>query len=196
VEIFDNFNTFSSNITINVAPSPIFTITPGPSIVACPLDSVVLTPSNFYPGSDYYWSNGAVSETITIGTTGIGFEIRTLNLIITNSQGCSFYDTVTIVFDFASCSGVFEAKENSILKAYPNPTTGEITVEFPADFELEKLEVLDIQGRMIRTFPVAGSSKESKLMTIDLSDEPEGVYFLRAARDRTIYYQKIILTRD
>lgn len=196
VEIFDDFNTFSSNITINIAPSPIFTITPGPNIVACPLDSVTLSPSSLYPGSDYYWSNGAVTQTLTVGTTGIGFEIRTLDLIITNSQGCSYYDTVTIVFDFASCSGVFDGNDRLMMKAYPNPTTGEVSVEFPAGIELDKLEVLDMQGRVIRAFPVTGPVKGSDTMVIDLSEEPDGIYFLRASRERTLYYQKIILTRD
>jgi hypothetical protein len=53
-----------------------------------------------------------------------------------------------------------------------------------------------MQGRVIRTHRPSGSQNLRNPIAIDLSDEPEGVYFLRAASGNMLYYQKIILVHD
>jgi len=194
VEVFDQFNTFTSEITVNVSLSPVFSIEPGPSIVACPLDSVVLLPDHAYTGASYYWSNGSTGPSLTVGTTGIGFEIRTLDLTITNSEGCSFSDTVTIVFDFASCSGIMEQDDAPSLLVYPNPTTGELTVRFTDGAGFKQLDVIDIQGVTIKNENLQNRNDGLNLITVDLSDLPDGIYFLRAIHEQYVRYQKVVVS--
>ncbi len=59
----------------------------------CPNDSIVLDAGN--AGSTYDWSNGAESQKITIKNNGIA-GTTTLNLIVTNTFGCTAKDTIAI----------------------------------------------------------------------------------------------------
>jgi hypothetical protein len=193
VEIFDNFNTFISDITINVAPSPQFTILEGPQITACPLDSVILEPSTYFPGAEYYWSNGSVEPSITVGTTGIGFEIRTIDLTITNIEGCTYSDTVTVIFDFASCSTIPETEDNPSCLVYPNPTTGHLSIKVLGDHQLKRIEVFDVHGTLLSSdFP--SRTEGDDLHFIDLSELSPGIYFLKLTDEKVARYHKIILS--
>lgn len=195
VSISDNFNTFSGNININVAPSPQFTIDPGSTITACPLDSVVLKPSHFFPGATYYWSNGSTEPTITVGTTGIGFEIRTMNLTITNAEGCTYSDTATIVFDFSTCSGISEANENDGFYIYPNPTTGKLTVEFTDGMQFKEVDIIDIHGVVVQSETLHFTNPGQARISIDLAGLTEGIYFLKAVHEHFVKYEKVIVNR-
>lgn len=192
VEIFDLFNTFTSEITINVAPSPQFSILKGPLITACPLDSVVLEPSSYFPGAEYYWSNGSVESSITVGTTGIGFEIRTIDLTITNAEGCSYTDTVMVIFDFASCSAISETAVGPACLVYPNPTTGELNIKLLGENCLERIDIMDMQGALIRTDDPR-KKIVSDIYSVDLSIFSPGIYFLKLTCDQNVWYHKVVL---
>jgi hypothetical protein len=160
------------------------------------LDSVVLQPNNLYPGATYYWSNGSVAPSVTIGTTGIGFEIRALDLIVTNAEGCSYYDTVTVIFDFASCSGVVEQDNAPSLLVYPNPTHGELSVRFVNGARFSRLDIIDIHGIVIKTEQLNQPGNGNDLIKLDLSGFPDGTYFIRAVHDHLIRYQKVVVTSE
>jgi hypothetical protein len=196
VEIFDNFNTFISDITINVAPSPQFTILNGPQITACPLDSVVLEPSTYFPGAEYYWSNGSVDSSITVGTTGIGFEIRTLELTITNAEGCTFSDTVTVIFDFAECSGTNELVKNESVRLYPNPGDGNLSLIFKNCSGNAIVSVSNHIGQTVIE-PKSFDVKElSDKFLIDLKSLTDGIYFVSVRLDnQPVGVYKYILRR-
>lgn len=193
VEIDDGFNIFTSTITIHVAPSPAFTITGGPQIIACPADSVLLSPSQLFPGSGYYWSNGSTEPVIRLATTGIGFSVRTLGLTITNPEGCSFTDSVTVIFDFAACFGIEDYKTFPSVSIYPNPSTGLINIEFEEGEGFRELQVLNPQGSVIYVQDLRNLVPGSNKITVDLQVFPSGVYLVRAVHDRFIHHQKVIL---
>lgn len=79
----------------------------------------------------------------------------------------------------------------AIKKLYPNPTSGEITIEW-GDTETsgERLvQIVDLQGKIVAKF-VAQAPKTS----INLSQLPQGVYFITAIVNGTIYKaEKLIL---
>jgi len=194
VEIFDQFNAYDTTITVHVAPTPFFSITPGPTINACPLDTVVIAPNFLFPGASYYWSNGSVEPTITVGTTGIGFDVKTLDLTITNADGCVYSDTVTIIFDFASCTGIGERDYNPGFLVYPNPTPGLLHVTFHQGEKFNEIDVIDIHGVVLKKEMLHFSNTGHSTIIINLTDSPEGIYFLRAVHDDFVKYQKVVVS--
>ncbi|MEI7982717.1 MAG: T9SS type A sorting domain-containing protein, partial [Bacteroidota bacterium] len=69
------------------------------------------------------------------------------------------------------------SKEQSSIKIYPNPTTGNFILELPLDIQTEKVqvEVYGIWGKKVLTTTLNGERKHE----FSLSDKPTGVYFIR-----------------
>jgi hypothetical protein len=193
VEIFDGYNTFSTNITVNVAPSPAFFILGGPQIIACPADTVTLEPDTTFYGASYYWSNGSTDPSIRLATTGIGYSARTLNLKITNTDHCEYADTVTVIFDFAACFGIEEYKTYPAVKVYPNPSAGLINIELEESGGFSELQIINPQGVIVYRKDLGNLIPGRSLIIADLSKYPKGVYVLRAIHDRFIHIQKVVI---
>ncbi|MCO5289007.1 MAG: fibronectin type III domain-containing protein [Bacteroidetes bacterium] len=70
----------SNTVNVSVSTAPAATITPSGSTSICPGSSVTLTAST---GSNYLWSNGATTQSITVNTAG-GYSVT-----VSNAQGCS-----------------------------------------------------------------------------------------------------------
>lgn len=78
------------------------------------------------------------------------------------------------------------------LKIYPNPTRGNLTIEFTVPIEKSegKLEFFDIQGRKVMNSPI-DNTKE--LVHIDISNLKNGIYLMRVLmNDGRQFSQKLI----
>jgi len=74
----------SNPVTVTVNPVPAANISVGGPTSFCSGNTVVLTAS---AGSSWLWSNGATTQSITVGTSG------TFGVTVTNSSGCSAVST-------------------------------------------------------------------------------------------------------
>jgi hypothetical protein len=192
VKIWDGFNDVTMTVTVEVMESPFFNLSNGQDIIACPYDSVLLKPSQTYPESTYYWSNGATTPTIKIGTTGIGFDMRSYNLQVTTRQGCQYSDSTRVIFDFAACFGIDEYPSFSSVKIYPNPTLGAFTVDFEDGQGFKELIVLNSMGDAVLKMNLENLPNGPAQVTIDLTRFSSGIYLLQAVNERFIYHQKVI----
>ncbi len=87
-----------------------------------------------------------------------------------------------------SCSstlGVDEGSYNNI-NIFPNPTSGKILIESNS---VRVLSITDAIGQEINAFPVS----EGNNISVDLSNEQSGVYFLKYKSGENIYCKKILL---
>ena len=199
VNIDDGYNEFNSSITVHVASTPTFIIQAPPyivqggQIVACPADTVILVPNNLFTGADYYWSNGSINPSVKVSTTGIGFNIKTISLKITNPNGCDYTDSITVIFDFAACFGIDEYASFPAVKVFPNPTSGLINVELEKGEGFSAIEIINMQGSLIYRRELDHLVPGTNILNFDLSGSPGGVYLLRAIHDRFIHHQKVIL---
>lgn len=192
VIIDDGFNKDTTSATVQVMDSPAFQITGGPDIVACPYDSVTLAPDQTFTGYDYYWSNGATSPDLKIGTTGIGFDQKTYHLTVTTPFGCQHTESVTVTFDFAACFGIEEYQNFPTVKVFPNPTKGSFTVEFEDGEGFTELKVLNSMGEVVVCKDLEFLNAGINQIKIDLNEYSPGIYFLQAINERFIYHQKVI----
>ncbi len=96
----DGCSATSSITIVTVNPLPIVTITPSGPSAFCEGNSIILTASS---GVNYYWSNGATTQSITVTTSGIY--------------------TVTVT-DFNNCSGI---SSPLLVTVYPLPLKPTIT---------------------------------------------------------------------
>lgn len=111
--------TTDADFQLEVSPLPIVNL--GPDSVLCVYNSIVLDPGAGF--ASYLWSDGSVSSTIIIDSTGTGIGTKTVFVEVTNMYSCSNSDTLNITFDL--CAGVNEADiDFSFFTVSPNPFDG------------------------------------------------------------------------
>ena len=188
VEIDDGFNKDYDTIRVVVSSLPPLDL--GPDRSVCPYDSVQLQAG--LSGLNYYWSNGSTEPYIIVGTTGIGFDIKTVWLEVTDALGCRSVDSVSVIFDFAACLGVEEMEDNIAVQLFPNPTSGDLHLSAEGLAGNITTIVSTLQGVEIyrSTDKVKTGAFEKDL---SLHGHPAGMYFLMIIHDGKIVTGKILL---
>jgi predicted dienelactone hydrolase len=76
--------------------------------------------------------------------------------------------------------------------AYPNPSNGELNIEFFATAETQNasITIMDMMGRAVLTQNVV-AAEGTNLQTIDISALPQGTYLIRTAAGNDFYTTKI-----
>lgn len=64
-----------------------------------------------------------------------------------------------------------------VLRVYPNPTSGELSLN--AELPIERVDIVDAGGRVVRTL-TAGGDRAGTSWRMELADLPRGVYLARA----------------
>ena len=126
----------------------------------------------------------------TMGSASYTLDVNTAVLTATANEGYSFViwndgntenpRTVTVTSDTAFVA-IFTASGSSSLQAvnasefalYPNPAKSFVTLEFETLQENTLLQILDINGRRVRTLDLKAGIET---LRIDLGDLPKGVY--------------------
>jgi hypothetical protein len=75
-------------------------------------------------------------------------------------------------------------RSSSSAYAFPNPSTGRVTIHLPTESIGESITVCDITGRVIARSPLTGTSVE-----IDLSWAPVGTYFIKRVDESPLAIQ-------
>ncbi len=68
---------------------------------------------------------------------------------------------------------------NKLLKIYPNPAQEQLTIVGLDKFSINKIEILDISGKLVKSFSTFNVSEEFK---INISDLNEGIYFIKLGK--------------
>jgi hypothetical protein len=138
-------------------------------------DSIVTLVVTTYPTFDT-----TINATINAGETyaEFGFNESEAGTYVQNLQtefGCD--STITLVLSVNSSLLEAEIEEISF---YPNPTDSKVTFSQA----IEKVEVIDLTGKVIFTF--------SNAKTINIESLPAGAYYLRLTNDEKTIMQKVI----
>jgi hypothetical protein len=113
--------------------------------------------------------DGATGANLTIQQTGL------YTCLVTDENGCV---ATSQVYDLLCCVGVEELGVVSLLSLQPNPSEGEFVLRLNSNESVDiSISVIDIMGqRIVDTEMIERSTSLTK--SIDLSQFPDGVYFL------------------
>ncbi|MCK9399537.1 MAG: T9SS type A sorting domain-containing protein [Bacteroidales bacterium] len=189
VQVFDQFNYFGASVDVEVSQPPLVNL--GTDILACPYDTVKLSVN--LPGMTYYWSNGSDESSVSIGTTGIGFDMKKIWVRVENDLGCFGTDTIQVTFDFAQCSGVNEASDETYVYIYPNPTTGKVQVEWKGLSGNVDMQLSDIHGNLIFDQIIMAPPSGDYKGSFHLEGQPKGIYLLKLVGEEKVLVRKILL---
>jgi hypothetical protein len=170
----------SAAVTFNITVLPLIAVT---GITDVPTEVAFGVPLNLRgtvapedaTNQDIVWS---IQSAGTTGATIWGdvlFTNTTGTVVVTATiaRGLAVDMPYTQNFDIAvRNSAGLEDISSPLVRAYPNPTTGQITID-NLQFTIESVEVFDLYGKKIVNCPLSIHN------TIDISHLPAGLYLLR-----------------
>lgn len=175
VLVSDGYNMISGSAGVTVHPKPFVDL--GSDTIVCVFDTITIDAGN--EGSSYIWSNGSTERTITLGSTGIGFESKMISVTVTSPGGCMSTSQRFVTFDFIACSGIDDIDAEAGLRIYPNPGNGLVYIEKTGKNDFSLLSVVDWLGRDIVKDRKIIFSESNNLFIVDLTSQPEGIYLIR-----------------
>ena len=128
------------------------------------------------------------SEACSIIATSDGGALLVLNSYPLDN--IEWYRTSIVRFSAEDFMGIKETHDNNIKVRpyyfYPNPVQNQLRMHFSPDVQPDKVELYDLQGRLVRTQSKAFES-------IDMSQLPAGTYTLRVTmEDGKTYSDKVV----
>ena len=164
-----------------------------PSIVLCPFDTINLNVSNcgtnfeWTKKSEPYWSSN--DHSITLSNPGMGIYVETYYLKVTNEYDCSSSDSLNVLWDFSGCVGINEYN-NFIAAIFPNPTTGEITINMEQSCDISSVELFNFQGQML--YKQKYNNYRTNQLSLNLTNYKRGIYYLKISLNDRFEIKKII----
>jgi hypothetical protein len=137
------------------------------------------------------WSGpGVTGGFFSPSTAGVGSHVLTYTF--TDSNGCTNTGTTTIVV--SSCVGVNEINALDGISFYPNPNDGSFTINVASDIEEMKMEIIDLQGRIVYSEMLNGvNAGFTKNMNVE--GIANGAYYLRFTSANAMITEKLIIQK-
>jgi PKD repeat protein len=131
-------------------------------------------------GWHWYFEGGSPSEWEEQFPPAIAYNVYgqyTVRLVVTNSYGMD--------------SLVKEGYLNVTALAFPNPTSGKLSILLGSgEHSGLSIQVFNVTGAKVSTNDFGDYSNSS--VTLDLSDQPAGLYFITIRTDNTMQIQKVL----
>ncbi len=166
---------------------PVFTDSTG---TGCNID-ISFTYTAF--GGDIYFSNTSSGVPVGAsydwwyGSQSSADENPIFNSVYGNEIVClTIYDSSWICYD-SICTTVFvdstadttmtvQTEDVIEFNVYPNPANDILTISIDNESEVDRIEILDLTGRLVM---VQNIENENSIIQLNVSDLPEGVYLVR-----------------
>lgn len=120
--------------------------------------------------------SGAINDTITIQQSG------SFTVAIVDTFGCEHTS--------ASMSVGLSVSELQSLEwnVYPNPANDWVDLNWKSTVPMEKIELVDMTGRMVNQWTVQEQVKQS----LNLGDLPKGVYWIRLISGKQVWNKQLV----
>lgn len=118
-------------------------------------------------------------------------EIASFSYIYTEDNGQTWEkdDSLVFYYDYIP-EGIFSRDKNyPEISVFPNPTTGRFTIQNIVGDQTKSFEVYTIHGDLIIKKEI---SKMDKRIELDISNYPNGIYFLKVNSSESIFQNKLI----
>lgn len=170
-DVHGNSSTCTAVVTVEDTILPTLTCPADQTVQSEPGDDFYVLPDYFVTGEATATDNCDDPVTITTQDPVAGTQLpegtHTITLTAEDGSGnvstCTFNLTVELVLSV----GDQEAMES--LQMYPNPATQNITLANPQNVSLEKLQIFDLRGRLIKTIDLKNMGTQKTITVTELA---------------------------
>lgn len=166
--------------TVKVSPSPSINASANPASLMQG-QPTILTATG---GDSYLWSSGHTTASF-IDTPMV---TTTYNVTAIDANSCSGTAKVTVN---VLPTGINEIAHGSYITIYPNPTSSQVSIVFPAEQPSIVLDIYTITGKKIFSTTSISSNK----FLLETSHLPPGVYLLRIGNNENFVTKKLVVTK-
>jgi hypothetical protein len=171
------FHTRSVSINLYALPNVSASL---PSTVICLGETTTITANG---ANTYQWNNGSAGSSIVVSPTVN--VVYTYSVVGTNTNNCSSSSIVNL--RVSACTGIAQAQlDASGVSVYPNPTSGEFTIEF-AENAVKTIVVMDVTGRIILS-----NNNVTDATRVNLNSFANGVYYVKVISSNSSKVVKIV----
>ena len=137
----------------------------------------------------YLWDDSANQVTSSASNLCIG----NYNVIVTDANGCTSNGSVYVD---SLVMGIQKPTLGDLLSIYPNPTNGDITITLSGNVNntINSIEIIDLRGKQVYQLNNV-LHRNGKSWSIDLSEQPSGMYFVTIISQDEMVSKKITLIR-
>jgi len=138
-------------------------------------DTVAMGSLNLLPNSNYKQFTIQINDLMpNLSADTITTVFYSSNLLGTNTGSVLYLDSLAL----STSNALDEENIISDAKIYPNPNNGKFTFERKSiTDEKTKLEIIDINGKLIKTFEINPTDKK---IEIDLGEVSKGSYYIKS----------------
>lgn len=174
------------DLAIPVSDHPVLDLGPDTTVFAG--ETVTLDAKQF---TSYVWSTGALTQSITVDSSGVGHGVKKIYCRVTDQYG-SQSDTIRITFRYGI--GIGEPHSQvSELNVFPNPAAGDFTIGFAAaGMQPVSLELISFDGQVVwqaKTITQRGFNA----VRVEKADLPSGLYLVRMRTPDGALGRKLII---
>lgn len=177
----------TDSIYLNFAEIPVVDL--GADTVLCGDATITLDAGH---DSIYLWSNGEMTQFITVDTVGYGYGIQNYSVTVISKFGCENNDSISV--EFLNCTGINEYDKLN-MSVYPNPSNGIFNLSLLSDAnKYMSIRIVNTAGKTIYSKDrLSVSGKETQI--IDISDYPDGIYSISVSSNGFAETKKIVLKK-
>lgn len=174
-------------LTVTMNPLPVVDL--GEDQTICAHTSITLDAGN--SGATYLWSTGATTQTIVVDSTGIGIGAANFWVQVTDNNGCTGTDEITI--DFKDCTGIYDMSSTWSFDVHPNPSSGEIKLQL--ETQNRNPVTISIVNSLGKKVAVLNNVIVAPTYSVELklAKYGSGIYFLRIDGNDVNLSKKIII---
>ncbi|MDP2722875.1 MAG: T9SS type A sorting domain-containing protein, partial [Bacteroidales bacterium] len=162
----------------------------GQDTVFCGGGSITLDAGN--QGSTYLWSNGATTQTIMVDSTGFGYGVLPVSVVVTTGYGCA--NSAEVSVEFKDCTSIDE-KEAISLNIYPNPGNGIFNLELSSLVNQKvAIKIFNLNGALVYEESDVTVSNTG-IHRLNLSILSTGVYQLNVIGKHASVSDKLVINK-
>jgi hypothetical protein len=170
-------NTATVSVTVNSLP--IVTLTLAQNSICDNTSSVAL--SGGTPAGGAYSGTGVSGGNFDPSVAGVG--LQTVTYLYTDGNNCSASATDNMTVN--NCSAGISAINEKSSSIYPNPNSGEFTIQL--NESSAQVEITNGLGQIIMSFKMTGTSQQ-----IDISRFEAGIYFVRIVKNNQVTFHTLV----
>ncbi len=138
--------------------------------------------NEFFPTSTQ-WRMETIDLSAYASQSVVRFKFRNIN----DYQNHLYVDDINVT----SSTSINENDLGKLFNVYPNPTNGNLTIQFNSVSRNTEINILDLPGKVVYQKQI--SNLNSTLEQIDLSGLSNGIYILQVKSDRGVSSERIVL---